>query len=136
MRFIKTEGLPADAGTDPAVSTTESVLVVLEAVLDAEDNEELKVVEVEELELDKLELGEDGDGVGLGLEVVEGGGGVVVGGGGGCQVVVGVGISCKEDVGIKGRGAGALPKDHEPEITPLPSGVKNWKRPSEKSRPP
>lgn len=134
MRFIKIEGLPADAGTDPAVSATESALVVLEAVLDVEDNEELKVVEaeVEELELDKLELGEDGDGVGLGVEVVEGGGGVVVGGG--CQVVVGVGI--KEDVGIMGSGAGALPKDHEPVITPLPSGVKNSKRPSEKSRPP
>jgi hypothetical protein len=133
LRFIKMEGLPADAGTDPAVSTTESALVVLEAVLDAEDNEELEVIEVdvEELELDKLELGEDGDGVGLGLEVVEGGGVVV---GGGCQVVVGVGI--KEDVGIMGSGAGALPKDHEPEITPLPSGAKNWKRPSEKSRPP
>lgn len=136
MRFIKTEGLPADAGTDPAVSATGLPLVVLEAVLDVEDNEELKVVEVEELELDKLELGEDGEGVGLGLEVVGGGGGgggVVVGGG--CQVVVGVGISCKEGVG-KGGGAGALPKDHEPEITPLPSGAKNWKRPSEKSRPP
>lgn len=106
---------------------------MLEVVLDAEDNEELKVVEVEELELDKLELGEDEDGVGLGLEVVEGGGGVVVGGG--CEVVVGAGGSCKADVG-KGSGAGALPKDHVPEITPLPSGAKNWKRPSEKSRPP
>jgi hypothetical protein len=128
------EELPTDPGTDPAVSATESALVVLEALLDAEDNEELKV---EELELDKLELGEDEDGVGLGLEVVEGGGGVVVddGGGGGCEVVVGAGGSGKADVGRGGR-TGALPKDHVPEITPLLSGAKNWKRPSEKSRPP
>lgn len=111
---MRTEELPTDAGTDPAVSTTESALVVLEALLNVKDNEELKVVE--ELELDELELVEDGDGVGLGLEVVEGGGGglqVVVGGGGGCEVVVGAGGGCQVDVG-DGAGAGALPKDHVP----------------------
>jgi hypothetical protein len=82
---------------------------VLDALFEAEDNEELKVVEAEELELDKLELGKDEDGVGLGD--VEGGGGVVDGGG--CEVVIGTGGSCKVDVG-KGGGAGALPNDHVP----------------------
>lgn len=112
---MRSEELPTDAGTDPAVCTTESALVVLEALLDVEDDEELKV---EELKLNELELVEDEDGVGLGLEVVEGGGGgvqVVVGGGGGggCEVVVGSGGGCEMDIGT-GTGAGALPKDHEP----------------------
>jgi len=36
---MRTEELPTDAGTDPAVSTTESALVVLEALLDATEDE-------------------------------------------------------------------------------------------------
>jgi hypothetical protein len=115
LRFWRVEEPPSDAGTDPVVCTTELALVVPEALLDAEDDEELKVVEVEELKLNELELVEDGEGVGLGLGVVEGGGGgvQVVDGDGGCQVVVGAGGGCQVDVG-DGAGAGELPKDHEP----------------------
>lgn len=140
LSSMRTETVPAT----PAVSAGGSALVVLEVLFDAEEDEELEVVEVlelkVELEVDELELVEDEDGVGLGLQVVEGGGGVqievgsgsgvqvVVGGGGGCQVLVGDGDG-------DGAGAGALPKDHVPVSTPLESGAKNWKRPWEKSRP-
>src|SRR6267154_637715 len=100
LRSMRMEESPTDAGTVPAVSTAESVLVVLEVLFNVEEDEELEVVEVlelelelDELELDELELVQDEDGVGLGLQVVEDGGGVqvVVGDGGGCQVLVGVG---------------------------------------------
>jgi len=89
---MRAEESPTDAGTDPAVSTTESALVVLEALLDDEGDDEIEVFEVEELI--ELEVIEDEDGVGLGLEVVEGGGGGVevgVGVGWGREVVVGAG---------------------------------------------
>lgn len=89
---MRAEESPTDAGTDPAVSTTESSLVVLEALLDDEGDDEIEVFEVEELI--ELEVIEDEDGVGLGLEVVEGGGGGVevgVGVGWGREVVVGAG---------------------------------------------
>lgn len=87
---MRAEESPTDAGTDPAVSATESALVVLEALLDDEGDDEIEVFEVEELI--ELEVIEDEDGVGLGLEVVEGGGGgVEVGVGWGREVVVGAG---------------------------------------------
>lgn len=56
---------------------------------------------------------------------------VVFGGGGGGGVwVVGFGF------GGGGGGAAEPPKFHEPVSTPTDSGAKNWKSPSEKSRPP